>query len=126
MEEIYNRHYIQTNGRGEIIGGFSDAFRQPSDADICINEQGGYQFRLFPNGEENPALFDGYGVPLYKWDNGVVPRTEGELSADREAVLAERARLASMPTREDRIEAQVTYTAMLTDTMLPEEDEDDV
>ena len=30
------------------------------------------------------------------------------------------------PTREDRIEAQVTFTAMMTDTLLPEEDEDDV
>ena len=30
------------------------------------------------------------------------------------------------PTPEDRREAQLIYTAMITDTMLPEEDDDDV
>ena len=110
MEEFYNRHYITINDRGEIISGFSDAFRQPSENDICINEQGGYQFRLFPDGEENPSLFDGMSmIPLYKWDGEkVVPRTEQELSADREtarlaAEAAEAERRANSP--EARLDA---------------------
>ena len=87
MKELYNKHYITVDTQGRIVGGFSDAFRQPSDADICINEQGGYQFRLFPGGEENPALFaDPYMIPLYKWENAAVTaRTEAEIEADSAA-----------------------------------------
>ena len=128
MEEFYNKHYITLNERSEIINGFSDAFRKPAESDICINEQGGYQFRLFPDGEENPQFFDGMSmIPLYKYTNGEVQqRTEEELEADRAAWQEEQERLANIPTQLDRVEAQVTFTAMMTDTLLPEEDEDDV
>lgn len=84
MKEIYNKHYITIDDRGRIVNGFSDAFRNPSDADICINEQGGYQFRLFPGGEENPQLHEWqYMIPMYKYEgNKVVKRTEEEIEAD--------------------------------------------
>lgn len=73
MEKFYNKHYIRIREDGCIVDGFSDAFREPTDTDICINEQGGYQFRLFPGGEENPSLFEWDGmVPLYKWEGGEV------------------------------------------------------
>jgi hypothetical protein len=80
----YNKHYISVDNRSRIVNGFSDAFREPSDTDICINEQGGYQFRLFPGGEENPALFaDPYMIPMYKYEgNKVAKRTEEEIAAD--------------------------------------------
>ena len=86
MEEMfYNRHYIKVDSSNRIVDGFSDAFRQPDEGSICINEQGGYQFRLFPGGEENPSLFDWDGmIPLNKWEGGeVVKRTEEEIEADR-------------------------------------------
>lgn len=90
MEEMnfYNRHYITVDEENRIIRGFSDAFSQPSDTDICINERGGYQFRLFPGGRENPRLFDRGAVPvaLYRWDGSdPVLRTAEELEADRAA-----------------------------------------
>ena len=84
MNEFYNKHYITVDAQGRITNGFSDAFRQPADTDICINEHGGYQFRLFSGGEENPALY-GYldMIPLYKYENGeVVKRTQEEIAAD--------------------------------------------
>ena len=86
--EFYNKHYITVDERGRIVDGFSDAFRNPSDTDICINEKGGYQFRLFPNGEENPALFaDPYMIPMYKWENeAVTARTAEEIEADIAAI----------------------------------------
>ena len=108
MEEFYNKHYITINERGEIIDGFSDAFRQPTENDICINEQGGYQFRLYPDGEENPPLYDGMSdIPLYKYVNGKVqPRAAAELDADRTAWAA---RLAVEETerRENSPEARL-------------------
>ena len=83
---FHNKHYIKVDSSHRIVDGFSDAFREPAEEDICINEYGGYQFRLFSNGEENPALYDYDGmIPLYKYEHGeVVKRTEEEIEADRE------------------------------------------
>lgn len=99
MDELYNNHYITLDEQRRIVGGFSDAFRQPADTDICINEQGGYQFRLFPDGAENPALFD-WEIPLYKYEDGkIVKRTAEELEADRAA------KPAPEPTADELINA---------------------
>lgn len=114
--EFYHKHYITVDERSRIMNGFSDAFRQPSETDICIIEHGGYQFRLFPGGEENPALYDGmHMIPLYKYENGkVVERTDEEIDADI-AALPE-----PLPTDDERRDAQIFYTAMMTDTLLEE------
>ena len=85
-EPLYNRHYISLDARGRIVDGWSDGPHPGRDTGeaLCINEQGGYQFRLGPEGEENPPLWDMDGIPLYKWDGGqIVPRTEEEIEADR-------------------------------------------
>lgn len=111
MDMFYNKHYITLDERNRIVGGFSDAFRQPTDTDICINEQGGYQFRLFPNGEENPCLFDWNGmIPLYKYEGGkVVKRTEEEIEADRAEIPEEE----PVPTVDERVSALESENAML-------------
>ena len=96
--EMYNKHYITVDAENRITNGFSDAFYQPTEADICINEKGGYQFRLLVKfvddkgvehilrTEENPALHNFDGTPLYKWDGvNVLYRTEEEIEADRPA-----------------------------------------
>lgn len=91
MDEFYSRHYITTDAQGRVTDGWSDGphpSRDTTDA-ICINEKGGYQFCLFPDGEENPALSEEDGIPLYKWDGEwVVRRSDEELAADRAAVPA--------------------------------------
>lgn len=111
--EFYNKHYIRIREDGCIVDGFSDAFREPTEDAICINEQGGYQFRLvfcsgelYPDGkqftmlsEENPTLFESsYTVPLYQWDGEVV------IQRTAEAVEAELA-VAMLPT-ESQIRAE--------------------
>jgi len=105
MDEIYNRHYIAMDDQGRIASGWSDgphAGRAPTDADICINDKGGYQFRLkFADGlsEENPALFDfAHGIPLYKWDGvQVLRRTAAEIEAD----IAALPETAAAPSAQD-------------------------
>ena len=87
MDEMYNKHYVLLDTFNRVVKGWSDGpnpSRDTTDA-ICINEEGGYQFRLFPNGEENPPLFDFEDmIPLYKWDGEkVVARTEEEIESDR-------------------------------------------
>ena len=67
-DEFFNKHYIRTDENNNIVYGFSDAFEPPFTDDICINHQGGYQFRLFPGGEENPPLHDDWDRPLYNWN----------------------------------------------------------
>lgn len=91
MDEYYNKHYIKPDSSNRIIGCWSDGphpDRDTTDA-ICISDKGGYQFRLFPDGEENPSLYDADGIPLYKWDGQAVkPRTVEEIAADRAAIPA--------------------------------------
>lgn len=99
-EEFYNRHYITTRPDGSITDTWSDGPHPEKDtADaICINEQGGYQFRMpikigfiedseFPavqESEENPTIYTQDGIPLYVWINNVaVQRSEDELNKDR-------------------------------------------
>ena len=118
IPEFYNKHYITVDEQNRIVNGFSDAFSSPIETDICINEQGGYQFRLFPDGEENPYLFNfEYMIPLYKYENEeVMLRTEEEIEADIAAIPEPEA----VPTQLDIVEAQALYTAMMTDTLLEE------
>ena len=84
VQETYNLHYIKTDETGRIIDGWSNGPCPDKDTTeaICINEQGGYQFRLLPGGEENPPLRDDRGIPLYKWDGAVLRRTQEEIDAD--------------------------------------------
>lgn len=117
MESYYNKHYITVDDQGCITDGWSDGPHPERDTAgaVCINEQGGYQFRLSPQGEENPSLWDMDGIPLYKWEDGqVVTRSEEEIAADRANIPT------PPPTAQERMEAQVTYTAMMTDTLLEE------
>lgn len=115
MEEHYNKHYILTDDQGRIVDGWSDGPFPGKDATgaVCINQEGGYPFRLSPDGEENPVLFERHGVALYKYEDGqTVARTEEEIAADVAVIPA------PGPTQAERMEAQVTYTAMMTDTLI--------
>lgn len=97
-EEIYNRHYITTREDGVITATWSDGPQPDRDTTyaVCINERGGYQFRMFPDGEENPAIYDTDGIPLYKWDGErVLRRTEEEINVERTALLNSPERRAS-------------------------------
>lgn len=81
------KHYIRLDSAGRIIKGFSSAFEHPQEGDICINEDGGYQFRLASDGQENPPLMDMDGIPLYKYEGGAVAaRSTDEIEADRAAL----------------------------------------
>lgn len=109
-DEFYNRHYITTDAQGRITYAWSDGphpDRDTSDA-ICINEEGSYQFRLTPSGEENPPLYTMDGIPLYKWDGEqIVPRTEAEIAADRAAIPE------PPPSPQEQLRADVDFLAAM-------------
>lgn len=126
---IGNKHYINVDDRGRIIDGFSDGPHSGKDATgaICINEEGGYQFRLpvyrdhilFDGTldwapeltEENPSLWDMDGIPLYKYVDGeVLERTQEEIEADRAALP----KPEDKPSPEERIaELEAALAALL-------------
>jgi hypothetical protein len=70
-----------------------------------------YYCHPYPDGEENPSLWDMDGIPLYKYEGGeVVPRTEEELAADR-GVLP---KPEDKPSPEERIaELEAALAALL-------------
>lgn len=112
MEDFYNKHYIRIRGDGCIIDGFSDAFREPTEDAILLNEQGGYQFRLFEGGKENPSLFNLDGmIPLYRWDGEVIPRTEEEIEAERAEKSLPTA--DEIRTQRDKLLAETDWTQVL-------------
>lgn len=95
-EMFYNKHYITVDENGRITSGWSDgpfSLRDTSGA-VLLNDKGGYQFRLYPDGAENPMLITEDGIPRYNWD-GIAPvqRTEEEIEADRAARPAPAAEL---------------------------------
>ena len=110
MNEFYSKHYITTDEQGRITGGWSDGPFPDRDVAgaICLTDQGGYQFRLTPDGEENPPLYAPDGIPLYRWESGqVVRRTGEEIAADR-AALPEPA-----PSEMERMRADVDFLAAM-------------
>ncbi len=110
MDEFYNKHYIAIDAQNRITDVWSDGPNPDRDTTgaICINEQGGYQFRLFPDGEENPALYAMDGIPLYKWDGAqAVRRTEEEVEADRAAIPE------PPPSEMERLRADLDFVAAM-------------
>ena len=104
------RHYIAIDAQGRITSGWSDGPQRDRDTTgaVCINEAGGYQFRLHPGGEENPALHTEDGIPLYRWDGGrVVRRSEEEVQADRTAIPP------PPPSEQERLRADVDFLAAM-------------
>ncbi len=110
MNEYCNKHYIAIDNQGRITSGWSDGPQRDRDTTgaVCINEAGGYQFRLHPGGEENPPLYTEDGIPLYRWDGErVVRRSEEEVQADRAALPA------PAPSEQERLRADVDFLAAM-------------
>lgn len=82
MEPVYNRHYVRLDDAGRVIMGFSDAFAEPLEGDICVCEQGGRHFEL--GGVINPSMLTDDGIPLYEViDGAVAARSDADIEADR-------------------------------------------
>lgn len=78
-----NKHHIRLDGN-KVIKGFSDAFEQPQDGDVCINENVERHFEL--NSVINPPMQDGISC-IYKYVDGqVIERTADEKLIDVQSV----------------------------------------
>lgn len=86
-----NKHYLLVDEAGRILAGWSDGPFPDRDISgaVLLREDGGYQFRLFPGGEENPPLTDETGAHLWRYEDGRVrASTAGELAAERAEIEA--------------------------------------
>lgn len=109
VEEFYNKHYISVDDKSRILDAWSDGPHPEKNAAnaICINERGGYQFRLILGGEqteENPPLRTMDGIPLYRWDGTrVLPRGGEEIGAERAAIPE------PPPSEQEQLRADVDF-----------------
>ena len=114
MNEFYNNHYITVDEQNRITDGWSDGPRPDRDTTgaILLSDNGGYQFRLFPDGEENPCLYEwDHMIPLYKYEDGeVVRRTTEEIEADIAAIPV----VEPEPRLDERNRADIDYIALMT------------
>ena len=80
---------------------------------VQIDEGYGDRFSLAQSHYLDGGLYTMQGIPRYKYEDGAcVLRSEEEIAADRDALPK------PQPSQLDRVEAQATYTAMMTDTMM--------
>lgn len=104
------KHYIRVNDDGFIVYGFSDAFEDAMDGDICIQEDGPRHFSLvWPE-----PLVNERGQYLYRWIDGVrQARSQDELETEWNA------QPPSPPTEIERLRQEVNeLTLMLGDVLL--------
>lgn len=78
-----------------------------------IDEGYGDKYNLAQSHYLEGGLYTMQGIHRYKYENGAcVLRSEDEIAADVKSLPQ------SQPSQLDKVEAQVTYTAMMTDTLM--------
>jgi len=85
-----NKHYIRVDENNLIIKSFSDAFEQPTESDIFI-EEGGRHYNLDLLSED---------IWKYKYDNGIRECTQVEVDLYKSTIPI------PPPTMEYRLQAQ--------------------
>ena len=113
MQTPKSRVYVLCDSESRILR-LEGEYSLPDDLAgwTKIDEGYGDRFSLAQSHYLDKPLYDG-AVPRYKLVDGkVVERTAEEIEADKAALPK------PAPTQLDRIEAQTTYTAMMTDTLM--------
>ena len=114
--------YVKVDDQGRVVqceGGYTetnialDVANGEKESDwIKIDEGVGDKYNLCQSLYFD-ALYTDDGIPRWKCEDGAcVLRTVEDVEADRAGLPA------AAPSQLDRIEAQVTYTAMMTDTLM--------
>ena len=115
MEENKSKVYILIDDNNRVTrveGGYTT----PADLTgwIEIDEGIGDKYNLAQSHYLEKGLTTEDGIYQYKYEhNEVIERMPSEIEADRQAIPV-------IPTDAEKLEAQVLYTAMMTDTLLEE------
>ena len=115
MEIQKSKVYVLLDKRNRVLrceGGYTMSNIDDVSKWTYIDEGVGDRYNLCQS-HYFDALYTEQGVPRYKYEDGeCVLRSEAELAADCDALPK------PQPSQLDRVEAQATYTAMMTDTMM--------
>ena len=117
MEMQKSKVYVLPNSEGYITrvdGGYTIGNITDSEKWVLIDEGYGDKFNLCQGNYFPQSIYTMDGAYRYKLIDGK-PRecTSEEIAAQEEALKP-----VDEPTQADRIEAQVMYTALMTDTLL--------
>ena len=121
MEEISmkSKVYIKFDSQNRIThcdGGYTIDNIENFDEWTLIDEGEGDRYNLCQSNYFDGGLYTDDGILRWKYVDGeCVLRSDDELASDRTTVPA------PTPTQLDRIEAQVMYTALMTDSLLEED-----
>lgn len=113
MEENKSKVYILIDDNNRITR-IEGGYTTPADLTgwIEIDEGTGDKYNLCQSHYLEKGLMTEDGIYQYKYeDEEVVERTAEEIDADRKAIPI-------VPSDAERLEAQVMYTAVVTDTLL--------
>lgn len=120
FENNISKVYIKVDSQNRIIqcdGGYTEA-NVIGDGWIKIDEGYGDKYNLCQTHYFENGLYTDDGFYRYKYiNNEIVERTADELATDKIALEA----IVPEPTQLDRIEAQVMYTALMTDSLIEED-----
>lgn len=118
FEMLKSRVYALTDAQGRVTrieGGYTMGNIADLSEWVYLDEGEGDRYNLCQSHYAEGGLYTFDGLPRYKLvDGALVLRTAEELAADRAEVPE------AAPTQIDRVEAQATYTALMTDTLLEE------
>lgn len=116
MEIQKSMVYVFLDERNRVLrceGGYTMSNIDDVSKWTYIDEGYGDKFNLAQSHYLDGGLYTMQGIPRYKYEDGAcVLRSEAEIAADRDALPK------PQPSQLDRVEAQATYTAMMTDTMM--------
>ena len=114
MEIQKSKVYVLLDERNRVLrceGGYTMSNIDDVSKWTYIDEGTGDRYNLCQSHYLDGGLYAIQGIPRHKYEDGAcVLRSEEELAADRDAL--------PKPSQLDRVEAQATYTAMMTDTMM--------
>lgn len=113
--------YIKLDSQNCIIqceGGYTESNIDNIENWIKIDEGYGDKYNLCQTHYFENGLYTDDGFYRYKYvNNEIVERTVDELAADKATLEA----ITPEATQLDRIEAQVMYTALMTDSLIEED-----
>nr|DAG35249.1 MAG TPA: hypothetical protein [Caudoviricetes sp.] len=116
MEIQNSKVYVLLDERSRVLrceGGYTMSNIDDVSKWTYIDNGTGDKYNLCQSHYLDGGLYTMWGIPRYKYEDGAcVLRSEEEVEADCAALPP------TAPTQLDRVEAQVAYTAMMTDTMM--------
>lgn len=113
MDETY-LVYVKTNSSGYITAVNSSAFLTDTTGWVEVDRGYGDKYHHAQGNYFPLPIITDYGAYRYKLVDGKPVECTAEEIAQQEEAL----KPVDEPTQDDRIEAQVMYTALMTDTLL--------